>query len=151
MTLRATSYVRFKSVMDTPWKTVVLSSSERHMRRKLIVLTDQDSVIVDFENPVKLEHGDCLALTDGRLVQIIAGKEELTEVRARDAKQLSALAWHIGNRHLEAQIEENRILIRRDHVIAHMLEHLGATVVDLTATFSPETGAYHTHGDHREP
>jgi urease accessory protein len=54
-------------------------------------------------------------------------------------------AWHIGNRHLEAQIEATRILIRRDHVIAKMLEQLGAQVTDVRETFTPEHGAY-AHG-----
>ena len=39
---------------------------------------------------------------------------------------LAELAWHIGNRHLAAAIEAERILILRDHVIRAMLEGLGA-------------------------
>jgi len=42
-------------------------------------------------------------------------------VTAQGPEQLARLAWHIGNRHLQAQIERARILIREDHVIAHML------------------------------
>ena len=55
------------------------------------------------------------------------------------------LAWHIGNRHLPAQIEETRILIRRDRIIRHMLETLGATITDVSEPFHPEHGAYHGH------
>jgi urease accessory protein len=68
-------------------------------------------------------------------------------VRGRDRGHLVKLAWHIGNRHLPAQIEETRILIRRDGVIARMLEGLGATVRPVTEPFAPEHGAYHAH-DH---
>ena len=72
------------------------------------------------------------------------------EVRAA-AGRLARLAWHIGNRHLAAAIDGQRILLRRDHVIGHMLEHLGATVRNVDAPFDPEGGAYqddHHHGDH---
>lgn len=56
------------------------------------------------------------------------------------------LAWHLGNRHLAAQIDEDRIFIRRDHVIRAMLEGLGATVEEVKAPFQPVHGAYHAHG-----
>ncbi len=126
-----------------PWKTIQLTSEERHLRRKLIALPDGDEVLVDFEKPVQLAHGDCLVLEDGRLIEVIAAEEDVMEVKASN---LTAIAWHIGNRHLEAQIEANRILVRRDHVIADMLRHLGAEINDVREPFAPEHGAYHGHG-----
>lgn len=122
-----------------------MDSSERHLRRKLITLQHGDEVLVDLEKPIKFADRDCLILEDGRLVQIIASDEELLEITARDAVHLMQLAWHIGNRHLEAQIETTRILIRQDHVIAKMLEQLGAEVTPVREAFTPEHGAY-AHG-----
>jgi urease accessory protein len=145
MTLRATSFVRAQYLLETPWDIIVMDSTERHLRRKLITLQHGDEVLVDLEKTVKFEDRDCLILEDGRLVQIIASDEELMQVEARDAAHLTQLAWHIGNRHLEAQIEARRILIRRDHVIAKMLEQQGATITMVRETFSPEHGAY-AHG-----
>ncbi len=145
MTLRAISFVRAQYLMETPWDIVVMEASERHLRRKLITLQHGDQVLVDLEKTTTFADRDCLLLEDGRLVQIIASDEELLEVTARDAAHLTQLAWHIGNRHLEAQIEATRILIRRDHVIASMLEQLGARVIKVHETFTPEHGAY-AHG-----
>jgi urease accessory protein len=145
MTLRATSIVRAQYLLETPWEIVVMDSSTRHIRRKLITLQHGDEVLVDLEKTVNLEDRDCLMLEDGRLVQIIASDEELMEIKARDATHLSQLAWHIGNRHLEAQIEATRILIRKDHVIAKMLEQLGAKITIAHEAFTPEHGAY-AHG-----
>ncbi len=145
MTLRATSFVRARYLTETPWAIVVMDSAARHLRRKLITLKSGDEVLVDLEKPVYFSDRDSLILEDGRLVQIIASDEELLQVTARDATHLAQLAWHIGNRHLEAQIEETRILIRRDHVIAQMLEQLGATLTTVSEVFFPEHGAY-SHG-----
>jgi urease accessory protein len=145
MTLRATSFVRAQYLLETPWEIVVMDASQRHLRRKLITLQHGDEVLVDLEKTTKFEDRDCLILEDGRLVQIIASDEELLEITAQDSTHLTQLAWHIGNRHLEAQIEATRILIRRDHVIAAMLKQLGATVIDVRETFTPEHGAY-SHG-----
>lgn len=145
MPLHATSFRRAGLAGATPFEIVVLDAEQRHLRRRLIILQHGGEVLVDFEKPVRLHHGDCLVLGDGRLVEIIAAEEDLMAVRGRDTEHLIQLAWHIGNRHLEAQIEEARILIRRDSVIAHMLEHQGATVTFVSETFEPEQGAYHSH------
>lgn len=146
MPLRATSIVRAQYLLETPWEIVVLDSTARHLRRKLITLQHGDEVLVDLEKPMKLEDRDCLILEDGRLVQVVASDEELMEVIGRDVEHLTQLSWHIGNRHLEAQIESARILIRRDHVIAQMLQQLGAKLKEVREPFSPERGAYsHAH------
>jgi urease accessory protein len=102
--------------------------------------------MVDLPEPVLLADGDALVLEDGRTIRIVAAKEELYEVRPGTVP-LRHLAWHVGNRHLAAQIDEDRILIRRDHVIRAMLEGLGATVTELIEQFQPVHGAYHSH-DH---
>ncbi len=148
--LRALSFLRAGIHTGRPADTLRLEAQERHLRRKLLTCQNGTQVLVDLEKPVVLENGDALLLEDGRLIQIVSSEEPLTEVRGRDARHLAQLAWHIGNRHLEAQIEADRILIRRDHVITHMLEHQGATVRSVTESFSPEHGAYHAHGDQHE-
>ena len=145
MTLRATSFARAAFITQMPFAEILLEAQERHLRRKVIALGTGEDVLVDFEKTIKLEDGDCLVLEDGRLVRIAALPEDLLEVRATDSNHLARLAWHIGNRHLEAQIEPMRILVRPDHVIAKMLEGQGATVSKVREKFSPEHGAY-AHG-----
>ena len=46
--------------------------------------------------------------------------------RHADAVELARLAWHLGNRHADVQMVGERLRIRRDHVLAAMLERLGA-------------------------
>lgn len=125
----------------------VLTHENRHLRRKLIVLEGGDEVLVDLAQTVALANGDALALEDGRMIEIIAAPEMLCEIRGRNTEHLTRIAWHLGNRHLPAQIENDRILILSDHVIAKMLTGLGAIVTDIEAPFSPEHGAYHDHGN----
>ncbi|MBZ9807121.1 MULTISPECIES: urease accessory protein UreE [unclassified Mesorhizobium] len=132
-----------------PSGRAVLAHDERHLRRRAIELSDGSKVLVDLPEPVALNDGDRLVLEDGRHVEIIAAPEEVYDIRARDAVHLAELAWHIGNRHLAAAIEAERILILRDHVIKAMLEGLGATVSEISEPFKPVRGAYsggHDHG-----
>jgi urease accessory protein len=133
---------------------ITLDYDGRHRRR--IVLTAEHGVrfLLDFAHSRLLPGGAALELDDGRLIQVIAEKEPLLEVRVASPEALLRLAWHIGNRHLAAQIFPDRILIRRDHVIAQMLEGLGAKVRETLAPFDPEGGAYggahqgHDHDHH---
>jgi len=130
---------------------VTLSYDDRHRRR--ITLTGDHGVraLLDLPYAVLLAGGSGLQLDDGRILEVRARVEPLLEVRAKDTAGLLRLAWHIGNRHLTAQIEPDRILIRLDHVIAIMLTGLGAIVTEIEAPFDPEGGAYggrHTAHDH---
>lgn len=95
-----------------------------------------------------LNHGDRIVLDDGSIVLIQAAQEELYDIRATDPVHLTELAWHIGNRHLAAEIRQDGIRILRDHVIRAMLEKLGATVTDIHAPFVPVRGAYSGDGGH---
>lgn len=132
-----------------PYDKAVLAHDERHLRRRAIETAAGDKVLVDLPEPVALGNGDRLVLEDGRQLEIVAAPEEVYDIRARDAAHLTELAWHIGNRHLAASIEADRILILRDHVIRAMLEGLGATVNEVSQPFSPVRGAYSRHGhDH---
>ena len=143
MTLKANTYLPKSAVTGQPAFRVTLDAQDRHIRRKRLQLNDGTSVMVDLAKAVPLSAGDCLVLDNGQLVEIQAALEPLIEVTAASPRALLALAWHIGNRHLEAQIEQVRILIRPDHVIAHMLEHQGAVIREVNESFSPENGAYH--------
>jgi urease accessory protein len=134
-----------KNLIAATFAELRLDAQSRHIRRKVVTLDSGDEVLVDFALATMLENGDQLVLENGRAIMVIAADEDLMEVCGRGADHLTKLAWHIGNRHLDAQIEPTRILLRRDPVIALMLEQLGAKVKMVTETFSPERGAYHGH------
>jgi len=133
---------------EVPLDLVHLAHDERHLRRKAVTLDGGDRVLVDLPEPVALEHGDRLILEDGRHVEVVAAEEKLLEIIPRGRLHLAELCWHIGNRHLAAQIEEDRILILRDHVIREMLAGLGAQVSDTVEPFTPVRGAYSGHAHH---
>lgn len=125
---------------------VVLDYDGRHRRRIVLTGVSGATYLLDLAEAAHLRDGDGLVLAEGGVVQVIAKAEPLLEITAHSTAELIRLAWHIGNRHLSAQVEDGRILIRRDHVIAHMLEHQGAHVREVEAPFDPEGGAYHEHG-----
>ena len=125
---------------------VCLDYDTRFLRRKVLSTETGCKFVVDLEQTTSLDHGDAFELDDGRLVAVVAAPEELLEITGPD---LTRLAWHIGNRHTPCQIEPDRLVIQRDHVLRKMLEQLGASLRDVVEPFAPEGGAYghgRTHG-----
>jgi urease accessory protein len=125
---------------------VALDYDGRHRRRIVLKAQSGTEYLLDLAGATHLRDGDGLVLAGGGILLVVAKPEPLLEVRAATPQALTRLAWHIGNRHLAAQMHADRILIRRDHVIAHMLEHQGAKVREVEEPFDPEGGAYHDHG-----
>ena len=148
--LRVTSYLPAGTPSSNPIDRVELPHDLRHLRRKLLHLENGEMVMLDLKEPVLFANGDLLVREDGELIEIVAASEKLFEIKPRNRLHLIELAWHLGNRHLPAQIEEERILILRDHVIRSMLEGLGATVTEVSEPFQPARGAYHAHGGHSQ-
>lgn len=125
---------------------VSLDYDGRFLRRKMLTTDAGEAFLVDLAQTRSLDHGGVLRLEDGREIEIIAAPEELLEVRGEN---LLRLAWHIGNRHTPCQLEAERLLIQRDHVIRDMLQKLGAELRQVVEPFTPEGGAYghgRTHG-----
>jgi len=124
-----------------PADTITLGETDRHRRRIRLTSDGGIAFMLDLPRAQLLRHGDGLVLGDGRVIEVHAVPEPLMEVRGRDGRHLLALAWQIG---------PDRILIRRDHVIAGMLEGLGASLAEVTEPFDPEGGAYGDghHGHH---
>jgi urease accessory protein len=133
--------------------SLTLDYDNRH-RRRIRLLTDGGAeVLLDLPKAVAMAHGDGLRLEDGRWLSVKAAPEALVEVRSSDATRLARIAWHIGNRHLPAQILDGAIRIRPDHVMEAMVAGLGGAMTRIEAPFQPEGGAYaggqgHDHEGH---
>jgi urease accessory protein len=129
--------------------TVTVDFDDRFRRRRLYSGEGGLAFLLDLAEAQVLRDGDGLLLATGGVVRVRAAAEALMAVAASTPEHLLRLAWHLGNRHLPAEIAADRILIREDHVIAEMLEALGATVTRVNAPFNPERGAYAGHArDH---
>lgn len=128
---------------------VVLDACDRQRRR--IVLTGEcgTTFLLDLASPVTLCDGDGLELDDGAMVQVAGRPEPVVEITAPTPLALVRIAWHLGNRHADVQICEDRLRIRCDHVLEQMTTVLGAEVVLLEAPFEPEPVASNREHVHR--
>ena len=145
MTIRGIKHIRLSDAPGQATDSITLDAQDRSIRRKLIKTDSGKDVLVDLPLTAYFEDGDHLELDDGTYLEIRAAEEDLYEITGSSPAHIAQLAWHIGNRHLSAQIEFNRILIKRDHIIKAMLIGLHATVKDVRGPFEPLHGAYHAH------
>lgn len=146
--MRARSVKPRGTWVGAPADRVTLDYEDRCRRRIAMISDGGLSFLLDLAATTHLKDGDALLLDDGRLVEIKAEAENLLEIKGHDPLHLMTLAWHLGNRHLAAQIEPERIVIRHDPVIAHMLEHQGARLRKVHEPFNPEGGAYSADHGH---
>lgn len=130
--------------------SLTLDFDARHRRRVKLATDGGEAVLLDLPKAIAMADGDGLRLGDGRWLRVRAAPEPVVEVRHEDPRQFARLAWHLGNRHLPAEIGSEALLIRPDHVIEEMLARFGAKLTKRDAPFQPEGGAYsgHGHGEH---
>jgi urease accessory protein len=125
-----------------------------HLREKSrlrAALANGEEVAVLRPRGTVLRGGDLLRADDGRVVRIVAEAESVYTIAHADTAGLVRCAFHLGNRHTQAQVGNGWLRIRADPVLKEMLIGLGAQVSSETAPFEPEAGAYgggHHHGEH---
>lgn len=103
--------------------------------------------------------GDVLVAEDGSLIRVEAAAQAVLRITACTAHgspfDLTRAAYHLGNRHVQIELQPDHLKIEPDHVLADMLRAMHLTVSEEMAAFEPEGGAYaaaghgheHTHAE----
>ena len=84
---------------------------------------------------------------NGKKVNIgsyLVKEEDLIEISSYSKIELIKTAYHLGNRHVEVEIEEGNLLTKSDYIIKNMLLNFKVDVKNTKKKFFPETGA-HSH------
>ncbi len=113
--------------------------------------------------------GDVLVAEDGSMIRVRAAAQAVLVITPctehGSAFDLVRAAYHLGNRHVQIELQPDHLKIEPDHVLADMLRAMHLTVKETQAAFEPEGGAYaagghghahehvHTHSNpaHGEP
>ena len=124
---------------------LTLSSDERRiLRGKRLSDCDQE-IILQLPRNGKLNDGDILLTNKSSFyVEIIAKTENLIAISSNSKIELIKTAYHLGNRHVEVEIQEDILLTKSDYVIENMLKNFDVEVKKIMEKFFPETGA-HNH------
>ena len=139
-----TDWIKEKPKLGLFLKLTLSSDERRILRGKKLTDCDQE-IILQLPRNGKLNDGDFLSTNESNFyVEIIAKTEDLIEIRSNSKIELIKTAYHLGNRHVEVEIEEDILLTKSDYVIKNMLLNFKVDLKDAKKKFFPERGA-HSH------
>jgi urease accessory protein len=131
-----------------PGGELLLPFDLRQKSRQRARLVSGEEVAIELPRGQVLRGGDWVIASDGRAIEVVAAVEKVLHVECDSPQALARAAYHLGNRHVPVQVGDGWLRIAADHVLARMLEGLGARLTPMDAAFEPEAGAYGAHHRH---
>ena len=139
-----TDWIKEKPQLGSFLKLTLSSDERRILRGKRLTDCDQE-IILQLPREGKLNDGDILSTNKSNFyVEIIAKTENLIGITSNSKIELIKTAYHLGNRHVDVEIEEDILLTKGDYVIENMLKNFNVDIVNTQKKFFPERGA-HSH------
>jgi len=139
-----TDWIKEKPRSGSFLKLTLSSEERRILRGKRLTDCDQE-IILQLPRNGNLNDGDILSTNESHFyVEIIAKTEDLIEISSNSRFELIKTAYHLGNRHVEVEIEEDILLTKSNYVIKNMLLNFKVDVKNTMKKFFPERGA-HSH------
>jgi urease accessory protein len=98
---------------------------------------------------------DVLVAADGSLIRVQAAPQAVLRItpcpQHGSPFDLVRAAYHLGNRHVQIELQPDHLKIEPDHVLADMLRAMHLIVVAADESFEPEGGAYAAGGHGHSP
>ena len=139
-----TDWIKKKPKLGSFLKLTLSSDERRILRGKRLTDCNQE-IILQLPRKGKLNDGDILSTNKSNFyVEIIAKTENLMKISSDSKIELIKTAYHLGNRHVEVEIEEEILLTKDDYVIENMLKKFNVNIINTQKKFFPERGA-HSH------
>ena len=137
-----TDWIKEKPLSGSFLKLTLSSDERRILRGKRLTDCDQE-IILQLPRDGKLNDGDILSTNESNFyIEIIAKTENLIEISSKSKIELIKTAYHLGNRHVDVEIQENILLTKSDYVIVNMLKNFNVDIVITKKKFFPERGAH---------
>lgn len=114
----------------------------RQKSRLRTQLQSGDEVGLKLPRGTVLRGGDHLLSREGDVIRVQAAPEQTSKVVGEDKLLLTKAAYHLGNRHVPLEINDEGLRYLKDHVLDEMLLKLGLNVIHEVSPFEPENGAY---------
>ena len=127
-----------------------LPFDQRQKSRQRATLESGEEVAIALARGEVLRGGDLVVADAGQVIEVVAETEHVAHAACADARTLTRVAYHLGNRHVPIQVGDGWVRFTHDTVLVKMVERLGAEVSAIESPFEPEAGAYAPHHRHDE-
>ena len=103
-------------------ETIYLNSEDM-LKRILRVTSDHNREYgITLENSEKLTDGDILYNKDNKLIVVKVNSEDVLVIKPKTLTEMGIIAHALGNRHLQAQFEDDKMIIQYDRLVEEELK-----------------------------
>ena len=103
-------------------ETIYLNSEDM-LKRILRVTSDHNREYgITLENGEKLKDGDILYNKDKKLIVVKVNSEDVLVIEPSTITEMGIIAHALGNRHLQAQFEDDKMIIQYDRLVEEELK-----------------------------
>ena len=124
---------------------IYLPFDQRNRSRGKATAGDGQIVAWFLNRGESLRQNDVLTADNGMHVRVVAADEPVSRATSGDELLLTRAAYHLGNRHVQVQINTDSLIYQADHVLDEMVKGLGLKVERVCTAFQPDDGAYSSH------
>ena len=122
---------------------LTLCSAQRKILRGRKVSDCNTELILQLPREGKINDGDIFRTNQENIfIHVIAKEEKLFQISTSKSIDMLKVSYHLGNRHIAMEINDNYVFIKEDYVMRILLEKLGAEIKLVHKKFFPEDGAF---------
>ncbi|TCP30842.1 urease accessory protein [Scopulibacillus darangshiensis] len=104
---------------------VYLESSDLVKRIQRVNSDHSREIGIRLQEAKDLKPGDILFMDDNNMIVIDVMPDDLLIISPRSIQEMGNIAHQLGNRHLPAQFEGDRMLVQYDYLVEALLKELG--------------------------
>ena len=103
-------------------ETIYVNSDDM-LKRILRVTSDHNREYgITLENSENLKDGDIIYKEDNKLIVIKVNSEDVLVIKPKTLTEMGVIAHNLGNRHLQAQFEDDKMIIQYDRLVEEELK-----------------------------
>ena len=102
---------------------IIYLNSDDMLKRILRVTSDHNREYgISLENNESLKDGDILYNADNKLIVVKINSEDVLVIKPKTLTEMGIIAHALGNRHLQAQFEDDKMIIQYDRLVEEELK-----------------------------
>ena len=123
---------------------LTLCSDQRRILRGRKVSDCNTELILQLPREGKINDGDIFRTNQENIFICVKARiENLFQIYISSKLNMLKLTYHLGNRHVRMEINDNYLFVKEDHVIKNLLESFDAEIKLVNKKFFPEIGAFY--------
>jgi len=123
---------------------LTLCSEQRQIHRGRKLSDCNKELFLQLPREGLIKDGDIFRTNQENIfISVKAKIESLFQIYTSSKLNMLKLTYHLGNRHILIEINDNYLFVKEDHVTKNLLENFDVEIKLVNKKFFPEIGAFH--------